>query len=427
MTAVLIAWLVFSLLTGIHARSLTAHKDSLLETRDEKVSEYVNAVYFTNWGIYERDYQPKDLPASQITHLLYAFMGVSADGTVYSVDSYADVQKPLDDDSRTGSGSTAYGCVEQIYGLKKKHRQMKVLLSIGGWTLSTNFPAAASTAATRKRFASSAVDIMKDWGFDGIDVDWEYPTGNAQASDMLLLLKAVREELDAYADKSASGHHFELSIAAPAGPEHYSVLRLADIGNVVDHINLMGYDYAGVLSNATGHAANLYANDGIPGSTPFSTDTAIRAYLAAGVPASKIVLGMPLYGKSFQNTDGLGGAFNGVGQGRWGEGVWDYKDLPRSASAKMYYDTKAQGFYSYDSSTRELISFDTPEVVMQKVAYIKKSGLGGSMFWEASGDRSGACSLIGTSKDALQLIDKSQNWLDYPASRYRNIVSGLTD
>ncbi|KAH7233951.1 glycoside hydrolase superfamily [Fusarium redolens] len=339
MSAVLIAWLVFSLLTGIHSRSFTVHGDSLLDTRDTKVSEYVNTVYFTN---------------------------------CYSTDSYADLQKHFDDDTRVGSGSNAYGCVEQIYGLKKKYRHMKVLLSIGGWTLSTNFPAAASTAATRKRFASSAVDIMKDWGFDGIDVDWEYPTGDVQASDMLLLLKAVREELDAYADKSASGHHFELSIAAPAGPEHYSVLRLADIGNVVDHINLMGYDYAGGFSNAAGHAANLYVNDGIP---------------AAGVPANKIVLGMPLYGRSFQNTVGLGGTFNGVGQGRW-----------------MYCDNKAQGCYSYDSSTRELISFDTPE-----------SGLGGT------------CSLIGTSNDALQSLNKSENWLDYPASRYHNIASGLRD
>ncbi|KAH7201320.1 endochitinase 42 [Fusarium oxysporum] len=163
--------------------------------------------------------------------------------------------------------------------------------------------------------------------------------------------------------------------------------------------------------------ANLYGNDGIPGSTPFSTDAAIRAYLATGVPANKIVLGMPLYG----------GTFNGVGQGRWGEGVWDYKDLPRSASAKTYCNNKAQGCYSYDSSTRELISFDTPEVVKQKVAYVKKSGLGGSMFWQASGDRSGACSLIGTSNDALQSLNKSENWLDYPASRCRNIASGLRD
>jgi chitinase len=325
------------------------------------------------------------------------------------------------------SESNAYGCVKQIYRLKKKNRHLKVLLSIGGWTWSANFPTAASTAATRKRFANSAVEIMKDWGFDGIDVDWEYPAGDVEANDMLLLLKAVREELDLYGDKSAPGHHFELSIAAPAGPEHYGVLRLADIGALVDHVNLMGYDYAGSFSDASAHAANLYANDGIPGSTPFSTDAAVKAYLAAGVPAHKIVLGMPLYGRSFQSTVGLGERFNGVGQGRWGEGVWDYKELPRSASAKMYCDNKAQGCYSYDSNTRELISFDTPEVVKKKVAYLKTSGLGGSMFWEASGDRSGACSLIGTSHDALHSLDKSENWLHYPASKYRNIASGLKD
>jgi chitinase len=325
------------------------------------------------------------------------------------------------------SSSNAYGCVKEIFHLKKQNPHLKVLLSIGGWTLSSTFPAASSTVATRKTFASSAVELMKDWGFDGIDIDWEYPAGEVEANNFILLLQAVRDELDSYASQHARDHHFELSIAAPAGPDHYGVLHLADIGKLVDHINLMAYDYAGSFSATAGHTANLYTNDAIPGSTPFSTDTAIKAYLAAGVPSRKLVLGMPLYGRSFENTQSLGQSFIASEEGSWDQGAWDYKDLPRSPSAKMYCDENAEGCYSHDPNTNQIISFDIPAIIEKKIAYIKKHGLGGSMFWEASGDRSGSCSLIGTSHTALQSLDNTKNWLDYPTSRYDNIRENRVD
>ncbi|KAK7575320.1 hypothetical protein V3481_017284 [Fusarium oxysporum f. sp. vasinfectum] len=219
---------------------------------------------------------------------------------------------------------------------------------------------------------------MKDWGFDGIDVDWEYPAGEDEASFFKQFEK-------------------------------------------IDHINLMAYDYAGSFSATTGHTANLYTNDAVPGSTPFSSDTAIKAYLAAGVPSRKLVLGIPLYGRSFENTDGLGQNFTTSEEGSWEKGTWGYKELPRNPSAKMFCDQKAEACYSYDPNTKELISFDIPAIVEKKVAYIKELGLAGSMFWEASGDRSGSCSLIGTSHSALGSLDSTKNWLDYPASRYDNI------
>ncbi|KAL7785137.1 glycoside hydrolase family 18 protein [Trichoderma ceciliae] len=391
---------------------------------EERANGFANAVYFTNWGIYGRNFQPQDLVASDITHILYSFMNFQADGTVVSGDTFADFEKHYADDSWNDVGTNAYGCVKQLFKLKKANRKLKIMLSIGGWTWSTNFPSAASTDANRKNFARTAIAFMKDWGFDGIDIDWEYPTDSTQASNMILLLKEIRSQLDAYAAQFAPGYHFLLSIAAPAGPEHYSVLRLADLGQVLDYVNLMAYDFAGSWSSFSGHDANLFPNPSNPNAAPYNTDTAVKAYIKGGVPASKIVLGMPIYGRSFQSTSGIGQPYNGIGSGSWEGGIWDYKVLPK-AGATVRYDDVAKGYYSYDPNTRELISYDTPDMIKTKVSYLKSLGLGGSMFWEASADKKGSDSLIGTSSRALGSLDSTQNLLSYPNSKYDNIKKGL--
>ncbi|KAH6871061.1 ThEn42 [Thelonectria olida] len=391
---------------------------------------YVNSVYFTDWSVsllvwrevlcllmYMQGHLPEELPTSRstrshITHIIYAFVNVLADGTVYSADSYADLEKHYDGDSWSETGKNAYGCVKQLYLLKKANRKLKVLLSIGGWTWSANFPAVASAAATRAAFASSAVAMMKDWGFDGIDIDWEYPADDVEAANMVLLLRAVRDGMDSYASQHASDHHFQLSIAAPAGRTHYAKLRMAELGRLLDYVNLMAYDYAGSWSGATGHSANLFENKEDPDSTPFNTDSAVRAYLEGGIPPRKLVIGMPIYGRSFEGTEGMGQAFSGVGSGSWENGAWDYKVLPK-AGAAVHYDGNAHAYYSYDPGTQELISYDTPDAVR------------GSMFWEASSDRSDSDSLIGASYQALGSLDSTQNWLDYPESQYQNIAAGM--
>jgi chitinase len=321
-------------------------------------------------------------------------------------------------------GNNAYGCVKQLYLLKKANRQLKVLLSIGGWTYSTNFPAAASTAATRQTFAKTSVTLMKDWGFDGIDIDWEYPADATQAANFVLLLQAVRAELDSYAAQYAPGYHFLLTIASPAGPTNFNTMKLKDMSNIIDFFNLMAYDYAGSWDTTSGHQANLYPNSANPNATPFSTDAAVTGYTSAGVPASKIVLGMPVYGRAFESTNGLGQSFTGVGSGSWENGIWDYKVLPK-AGATEYYDATSGATYSYDPSTKELISYDTPDMISKKVAYLKSKGLGGSMFWEASGDRTDGKSLISTSASSLGGLDSSNNLLSYPNSQYANLAAGM--
>jgi len=393
----------------------------------KRASGAVNSAYFVQWGIYQRNYQPADLPVGDLTHVIYSFMNLNADGTVFTADTYADLQKHYPADSWNDVGNNAYGTVKQLYLLKKANRKLKTMLSIGGWTWSTNFPSAASTDANRKNFAKTSVTLMKDWGFDGIDIDWEYPADATQASNMVLLLQAVRAEMDSYSRQYANNYHFQLSIAAPAGLDNVNKLQLKQLGQVLDHVNLMAYDYAGSWSTTSGHDANLYNVNA--GSTPFNTDAAVTAYLAGGIPANKLVLGMPIYGRSFEQTNGIGQPFNGIGQadqshGSWEAGVWDYKALPKSG-ATMTCDNAAVACYSYDANAKELISFDTPDIIKTKVQYLQSKGLGGSMFWEASGDKKGADSLIGTSHKALGGLDTTDNLLSYPNSQYDNIKNGM--
>ncbi|KAI5865999.1 glycoside hydrolase family 18 protein [Durotheca rogersii] len=394
---------------------------------EARATPFQNTVYFTNWGIYGRNYHAAQLPVSQINQVLYSFANLRADGTVYASDTWSDIDKHYDGDSWNDVGVNAYGSVKQLYKLKKENRHLKVLLSIGGWTYSTNFAGAASTEATRANFASTAVTLIKDWGFDGIDVDWEYPADETQANNFIALLRAIRNELDSYSQQYANGYHFLLTAAVPAGPDNYNKLKLSEMAPLLDYFNLMGYDYAGSWDSTSGHQANLYPNPNNPTSTPFSTEAAVNAYINGGVPASKIVLGMPLYGRSFQATDGIGKSYSGIGQGSWEQGVWDYKVLPR-AGATEQYDSVAGATYSYDASSRELISYDNVDMIGRKVSYLQNKGLGGSMFWEASSDRTDSGSLIATAfntQGGAGSLDRSENLLSYPNSRYDNIRSNL--
>ena len=148
----------------------------------------------------------------------------------------------------------------------------------------------------------------------------------------------------------------------------------------------MAYDYAGGWDSTSGHQANIFPSSSNPTSTPFSTVKAIEYYKTQGIHASKIVVGMPLYGRAFTGTAGLGQPHTGTGEGSWENGVYDFKALPLPG-AQEHFDHEAKASYSYDPATKHLVSYDTVPMARMKAEWVKNQGLGGAMWWESSAVR----------------------------------------
>lgn len=252
-----------------------------------------------------------------------------------------------------------------------------------------------------------------------------------EAYNFVLLLYECRVALDRAAGPN---RRFLLTIACPAGPSNYTKLRLTQMTPYLDFYNLMGYDYAGSWDSTAGHQANIAPSRSNPASTPFSTLAAVQHYTqVGGVPPSKIVLGMPLYGRAFTNTKGPGKSFSGTGEGSWEQGVWDYKALPKPGATEVF-DSECGSSWSYDKKSRTMISYDTVPMVEVKAHFVRSNHLGGGMWWESSGDKGGRGaskadgSLIGTFVEGVggvSALDQSWNNLSFPESKYDNLRAGM--
>ncbi|KAG6878469.1 hypothetical protein C0993_006311 [Termitomyces sp. T159_Od127] len=400
------------------AKTVQTEKNPKTKIITKRSSGRTSFAYFTNWGIYGANFQPTDIVSSTLTHILYAFADVDpTTGAIKLTDPYADEQKHYPSDSWSETGNNLYGCLKQLYLLKLKQRNLKVLLSIGGWTYSQSghFDFVTSASA-RSTFVTSAVQFIEDYGFDGIDIDFEYPSSDAQGQGFADLFTALRTAFDALATKKGDNVPYQLTAAVAAGPANYQHLKVPQMNAALNYWNLMAYDYAGSWLNFSDNQANLYGG----ARTGFSTDNAVKWYLSEGATSSKINLGMPLYGRAFENTAGIGQPYSGIGPGTIEAGVYSYKVLPL-AGATVYENTTDVSSYSYDPVKQELVSYDTPNIVKLKAQYINSKNLAGSMFWELSTDKVGSLSLVGTSVGVLGSLDTTQNHISYPNSKWDNL------
>ena len=255
----------------------------------------------------------------------------------------------------------------------------EVVLSVGGWDGSSGFSAAAASAASRERFAQSCLDLILELGLDGVDLDWEYPVSGGAAGtahspqdrrNFTLLLQAVRQKLDQQGRRD--GRTYRLTIAGGAGTGYLNCIEPQAVAALVDHIFLMAYDFSGPWESRTGHNAPL------PGA-----DAAVSAWVQRGVPAEKLVLGIPLYGYIFQGASGLNQPFASAKSVAYDAVQRDYLPVLRKqqdASAQVPYLTGGGQF----------LSFEDTASAAAKGALARERGLGGVGFWELSQDRTGA-------------------------------------
>jgi chitinase len=376
------------------------------------------AGYFEEWSIYAADYNVANLQsndvANHISHLLYAFGNVAPttgapNAQCQLADTWADYQDP-DLPSVNGQPypGPLYGNFAALQQLKQLHPNLKIMISLGG-SSSTNaagFSYAASTPALRSRLATSCIDLFIAGNiahgisapdlFDGIDIDWEFPAASDK-ENFTLLLREFRRQLDALGQ--VNHHHYLLTIFAPAGSQNYSDIELAKVATQTDFFNLQGYDLNGTWETVTNDAASLFDSRQDPNyGQGLFVDAVVRAYLNAGVPASQLVLGVPLYGYGWTGVsdvnNGLyqtstGPAPSPAGDSLETAGLATFLTLESLTGFEHHYDPIRIAQWIYDPATQTFWTYDDPYIAWAKALYVDfrvPGGLGGAVVWAFKDD-----------------------------------------
>jgi GH18 family chitinase len=336
----------------------------------------------------DRGLEPHEIRAEELTHVNFAFANVVGGRVVEG--------SPRDAEN-----------LRVLTGLRQLHPHLKILVSVGGWTWSKGFSDAALTPKSRSTFVASAVDFVRRHDLDGFDVDWEYPglPGDENPhrpedkENFTALMAGLRAALDR--EGARRGRHLLLTFAAGAFPDFLAHTEMAKVQASVDFVNLMTYDFrvAGPGEPA-GHHANLYAHPADP--RKHSADGAVRDFLAAGVPASKLVLGVPFYGRAWEGVGSPGGLYR-EGRPPSQRLNTSYPALAGLAGREGWvraWDAAAQAPYLWNEAKQTFVTYEDDESLRLKSRYVREKGLGGVMFWEYHADRSGA--LLDTLDAALR-------------------------
>ena len=355
--------------------------------------------YLASWKVRPDGPRITDIPAGQLTHIIYAFGEVSSEGLARLADPCTDAG--LCDASET-SGSIG-GNFADVAQLKRSNSHLRVLISLGGWTGSKYFSKAAATADARERFAQSVVNVFfrpYPGLFDGVDIDWEFPVAGGRLGNLnepsdranfTLLIAELRRKLSQVS--AAGGRRLELTVAVSADPEKIGNLEAGPLAKQLDWMNLMAYDYYTGL-NVAGFNAPLFAGAGDPDPN-LNVDASTKALVRAGVPPDKVVLGLPFYGRAVAGVpaknNGLFQRGSSEGSKEWGgaDGI-DYRDLvarrPEEHGFRQYWSPEARVPWLYNPKEKIWISYDDPASVAQKVSYAHAHGLAGVMIWDLLAD-----------------------------------------
>ncbi|MGM0308993.1 chitinase [Enterococcus sp. AZ045] len=435
---------LFALLfSSIVAMTLPAFNESpevhAEEVRETQVAPYRNVMYYGDWSIWggEGNFYPKDIPADQITHLNFAFLDFDSNGDLEFTDTDAAVGAPV---GQTGVqwNSASSGILNAIQDLRGKNPNMKIGVSLGGWSKSGDFSEVAADPVKRQNLVENVTRFIKYTNMDFVDVDWEYPadvrqpdlvdnvndegTPNAVPEDKenyIILLNEIRESIDEQGEEL--GKTYELSVALPASQSKLSSgIDIDGLFEVVDFANIMTYDMNGGWGDRSGHHTALYGNPADPNyDQGLSVDQTVQFLRDEGAPAEKIVIGAAFYTRGWHevaegNDPLLPGLFQTaeqsnrnadltatygaknksplvVGDGGRAGGVWPYRNIPDLISATSglteYWDDVAKAPYMYSTETGEFFSFDNERSIGYKTQYVQEEELGGVISWMQSQDK----------------------------------------
>ena len=331
---------------------------------------YVIIGYVTGDG-----WKKEQIDPNKVTHINYAFAIPAENGELAPI-------------STKDSANLAI-----LTSLKASNKDLKVLISVGGWGGCKYFSDAALTDASRRKFANSAVTLLKKHKLDGVDIDWEYPdqigAGNiyrpADKQNFTLFLKAIRDRLDEQGkiDNRVGANHYLLTAATGGDTAFVNHTELGKAQRYLDYVNIMTYDLYHGNDKVTGHHSPLYQSAKGDHSRN-STADAVDGHIRAGVPASKIVLGLPFYGRGWADAKPQN---NGLFQPAPGKHSFISHDelVDKYINKNGYtrhWDADAKAPYLWNPTSRTFISYADEESFDYKLDYIKSKHLAGVMFWE---------------------------------------------
>lgn len=384
--------------------------------------------YYAQWSMYDRKYPATSIPYQNLNEVIYAFIGFDKDsGNIFSLDTNADKQQ-----------------MPVIAKARQQYPYLNAALSFGGWTNANKYTAPmffdlTNSASKIEVFATQAVAAMRSGGYNGVDIDWEWwsnPELGTPSERMINLYQALRSKIDQAS--AEDGVKYRLSIAVSAAPDKIKQSEDAYKGfwaktaSLVDNINIMAYDMHGAFDSISDFQAPWDMEALSPNKeTRYDIKDVISDYIANGVPASKLILGVPAYGRAMklQSLDNYGlyqslptcspddseaqcaskkapsGEYQGAGENN--TGVYDYKCIigaaPCYSGSDMikqltYINTTNPLFYQLSSAAQQpwgygdtatgkiFITYDDVNSVTYKTQQAKALGMGGMMVWELDGD-----------------------------------------
>ncbi|XP_071953623.1 probable chitinase 10 isoform X2 [Antedon mediterranea] len=339
--------------------------------------------YFTNWSQYRNgrlaEFTPSNIDPFLCTHIIYAFSVLNNNHELVETE-WNDL-----------STSWREGLYEQVLNAKKQNLQLSVLLAVGGWNFGTEgFSRMVSTSSNRQQFIRSAVAFLRRYGFDGLDLDWEYPSG-VDKYRFTTLVQELRAAFNVEV-RPAGSNRLLLTAAVAAGEQYinagYEIARLA---SYLDWVNVMAYDFYGNWGHYTGHHSALYSHN--TRNSKLTISWAVWRWLSGGMPKNKLVVGLPTYGRSFRLASsivtGLGSLSFGSGQAGVytnSPGILSYYEICGLLQSDWREGNSSTIKAPYAYKGNQWVGYHNPQSFEVIANWIKSEGLAGAMVWSLDFD-----------------------------------------